>query len=343
MAQTHRLNIRGTIDVSQFWPDGKSDADTTKVIVSVQPGDIRVRKAGQSQFKPTQAYKDAVIVQGTKKDGDRDVKPVIKNGQITVRLQRIDAPELHYRPDPRGSGGKLKGTGLVTDYRQHQAETATRRVGQFLKTFGSTKVDCTFTSELNPKEGPSAAIDRYGRFVGDIILPDGINLNLWLLEQGLSVIALYDSMLPHEIDESIAAWQAGQKLADGITRLYSARFLKFDPSLKLRSGTASGPIEGKQRFMHPKFYRRQTTWWAFNQADIFEGDFLDWLESKDEQCWYLPEFRDKGARATKYPLYDRQFDGDGISWGPEDFIFAESASSIQRERSDGTLEKITTW
>ncbi len=344
MAKTNSLEISGTIEIVQFWPKGKSDADTTKLLLTVTPGSVRVRLDGQTQFQNTSAYDGAGIA--AKQDaatGQAKVKPLIKNGAITIRLQRIDAPELHYRPDAKGSDGKLKGTGLIKDYRQQQAETAVVRLASFLETFGSNPLPCKFVSELKPSEGPGAAIDKYGRFVGDIILPNGINLNLWLLEQGLAVVALYDSMLPYEIDESIASWQAGRKSREGIARLYSDRFNKFDPTLEFRAVGSAIRDEGDRKFLHPKFYRRQTTWWAFTQVDAFEGDFTDWLTQKAEKCWYLPEFRELGSKATKYPLYEREFDGDGIGWEPEDFIFAESASSIQRLSAGGKLVKVTDW
>jgi endonuclease YncB( thermonuclease family) len=344
MAKTNSLEIAGSIDLAQFWPNGKSDADTTKLLLTVEPGAVRVRLAGQTQFQTTSAYENAGIP--GKKDAvtsSAKIEPVIKNGTITIRLQRIDAPELHYRPDAKGSDGKLKGTGLIKDYRQHQAETAVVKLATFLDSFDSNPLPCEFVSELKATEGPGAAIDKYGRFVGDIILPDGTNLNLWLLEQGLAIVALYNSMLPNEIDESVTAWQAGRKNRDGIARLYNDRFNKFDPRLEFRAVGSDIQDEADRKFLHPKFYRRQTTWWAFTQVDAFEGDFTDWLAQKAEKCWYLPEFRELGSKATKYPLYEREFDGNGIGWEPEDFIFAESASSIQRVGAGGKLVKVTDW
>jgi endonuclease YncB( thermonuclease family) len=344
MANTNRLEIAGTIDLAQFWPQGKSDADTTKLRLSIKQGSVKVRLAGQTQFKNTSAYEGAGIP--GKKDpetGKASIEPVIKNGQLTVRLQRIDAPELHYRPDAKGSDGKLKGTGLIKEYRQNQAETAVVKLVAYLRSFGSNPLPCTFRSELKASEGPGAALDKYGRFVGDIILPDGTNLNVWLLQRGLAVVALYDSMLPEEIDESIAAWQAGRRNRAGIALHYNDRFGKFDPSLEFRSVGSAVLAEGMRKFFHPKFYRRQTTWWAFTQVNAFDGDFGDWLTQKAEKCWYLPDFRELGSKATRYPLYEREFDGNGIGWEPEDFIFAESASSIQRLTASGDFSKVTDW
>ncbi len=344
MARTTRLEIEGRIKFDQFWPDGKSDADTTKLLLTVNSNSMRVKPAGQTNFVNTLAYQDAGILGAVDENtGQRKITPIIKSNTMTIRLQRIDAPELHYRPDARGSEGALKGTGLIKDYRQHQAETAVVKLAQFLQSFGSSSLNCTFTSELKATEGPGAAIDKYGRFVGDIILPDGTNLNLWLLEQGLAVVALYDSMLPQEIDESVAAWQRGRAKRTGIARHYSARFTAFDSEVEFRPVGSPILSEATRKFIHPKFYRRQTSWWAFKQAEIFEGDFGDWLTEKNEQCWYLPEFREEGRRASKQPLYERETDGNGISWEPEDFIFAESESSLYRANAAGVPTKVQDW
>lgn len=50
------LEIVGTIDVGQFWPEGRSDADTTKVMVNVAPDAIRFRKNDSVPFQPTSGF-----------------------------------------------------------------------------------------------------------------------------------------------------------------------------------------------------------------------------------------------------------------------------------------------
>ena len=254
MARTTRLEIAGRIKLDQFWPDGKSDADTTKLQLTLSASGIRVKQAGSTQLVATQAYEGAGILGDVDQStGIRKIAPVIKSNTLTIRLQRIDAPELHYRPDARGSGGALKGTGLIQDYRQHQAETAVVKLANYLQTFGNSSVDCTFTSELKASEGPGAAIDKYGRFVGDIILPDGTNLNLWLLEQGLAVVALYDSMLPNEIDESVDAWQRGRVKRSGIARFYTERFTAFDNKLVFAKLVPLSSVKPRVNSFTPSF------------------------------------------------------------------------------------------
>jgi len=38
-----KLIIDGTVDLSQFWPIGESDADTTKIVLTVLPGAVQPR------------------------------------------------------------------------------------------------------------------------------------------------------------------------------------------------------------------------------------------------------------------------------------------------------------
>ncbi len=79
MPQTQRLEIAGTLDLDQFWPAGKSDADTTKLRLKIASGGVRVRLAGQTQFQTTTAYEGAGIP--GREDADTGVaklEPVIK-------------------------------------------------------------------------------------------------------------------------------------------------------------------------------------------------------------------------------------------------------------------------
>lgn len=86
------LRIHGTIELGQFWPQRSSDADTSKIKVSVGEGSFAYSATGKT-FKGTRVFEDA-SVRGAA------AGPVIEKGRITVRLQGIDAPELHYRAAP---------------------------------------------------------------------------------------------------------------------------------------------------------------------------------------------------------------------------------------------------
>jgi endonuclease YncB( thermonuclease family) len=334
MNKVINLQITGHIQVAQFWPDGDSDADTTKLLVSVARDSFKVKLPASDVHVPTQAF-DHAFQHGEKKpDGSfKQNKLINSKGQITLRLQRVDAPELHISPGPI-KGKSLAGTGLFLKYRQRQAETGTNALRLFLRSMADVRglVPCTFDSNLGATQGPGDVVDKYGRFVGDIWVGSGpkpVNLNLWLLEQGWCVVALYDSMLEVEIDETLKAWRKGR--GKGSRKMYRSKFEPFENLVFRKSGS---PLqdEGDKKFIHPKYFRRYVTWFAHHNAGNFAGDYADYLESKDEQVYELTEFvaaLQKGKKeSSTYPLYERDFDGDKVGWAPERFIFLEAPSTV---------------
>jgi endonuclease YncB( thermonuclease family) len=335
MRSVNNLQILGQIDVQQFWPKGSSDADTTKLMVKVAPGSFRIKRAGSASHVPTQAYDNAYMLGEKKADGSFKQEPLINSkNQITVRLQRVDAPELHIKPGPI-KGKSLKGTGLFVDYRQRQAETGTNALRKFLKGMADKNgiVPCVFDTNLDAGKGPGEAVDKYGRFVGDILIGQGkkqINLNLWLLEQGWAIVALYDSMLEDEIAASLKAWRKGK--GQGSQPFYRAKFEPFE-RLEFRAPGAKVEDEGKKKFIHPKYFRRYVTWFAHSTAKNITDTYPDFLESKAEEVYELDEFvaalkAGKDKPQNTYPLYDRAFDGDAVGWKPEQFIFLEAPSTV---------------
>ena len=89
------LRVKGTVAVDQFWPISTADADTTKVKVQLTVSGFEFEPSPGAGFAQTHAFDNAVVVSATGRI------PPVKNNQITVRLQGVDAPELHYRPQPR--------------------------------------------------------------------------------------------------------------------------------------------------------------------------------------------------------------------------------------------------
>src|SRR5262245_50449723 len=98
------LTATGTIDIGQFWPNGISDADTAKILVRVSgPSSFVFRSRPGGVAIETSAFKGA-FMKGSdsidKKTGKKRKPKMVINSksQITVRLQGIDAPELHFKP-----------------------------------------------------------------------------------------------------------------------------------------------------------------------------------------------------------------------------------------------------
>src|SRR5882672_5300574 len=98
---TGLLEVRGTLDLSQFWPDGKSDADTANVAIDLSTNPFQFREKLSGIPKKTHAFDNAWI------HGRQTGQAIKRTGpggtHVTVRLQGIDAPELHYQPTAKGA------------------------------------------------------------------------------------------------------------------------------------------------------------------------------------------------------------------------------------------------
>src|SRR5262245_59362244 len=88
------LRVVGDLDIQQFWPATRggrsSDGDTVHLRVDPQTSFV-FSSSPSAGPKPTKKFVGAYVNDHGKK------KQVIKsNNQITIRLQGIDTPELHY-------------------------------------------------------------------------------------------------------------------------------------------------------------------------------------------------------------------------------------------------------
>lgn len=325
-----KLTIEGTLDVAQFWPTGESDADTTKLILNVTPGSIRYQPIGGGPQATTRF--DGAFVKSFGQP-----KLVINNGKMTVRLQGLDAPELHVQPQSmkgtkyKGQDlGSLKGSGLVKKYRQHQAETATVRLGTYLRTLGTSPLPCQFFTEVDDDEGPADAIDKYGRFVGNVLI-NAVDVNLEILRQGLAVVALYNSMQRSEIEACLRAWNTGANAAGGIVRYITKTIGTFDAQLTYRKPAGAVIVSEKvQKFIHPKLYRRQCTWWAYKKFGTFRSGFDTFLTlSKNDVFFELSSVLDDGRfAAVPIPLDKMVKGGKTIMYGPDQVVFKEAPSRL---------------
>ncbi len=55
------LELTGTLGTAQFWPSGRSDADTATVIVNVTAGAIKFRKNDSVPFQTTHVFDNAFV------------------------------------------------------------------------------------------------------------------------------------------------------------------------------------------------------------------------------------------------------------------------------------------
>lgn len=342
------LRIHGTIDLNQFWPIGASDADTTKIKLLVNKDSFEYRTEGRVRFVLTKAFDGAIskgqgskaIIKTSQRTGDRT---------ITVRLQGVDAPELHYK------AAALKRTLDVSDTeretfnkknkerRQCFAETSTVALAKYLSQFQNRSglITCTFETEA---EAPFEVIDTYGRFVGNVRLDRELDINLWILENGWGFPTFYTSMMPEEINACLAAWQKGKTFKGRTSNAISKDASNFNWDLLYRmpkevDGFEMGEDAGEA--LMPKLFRRQVSWMIAKKAGVISKStsFQTFLKKTPDQLILLDEFLEDGIHAAKvYALHDF-IEGNIFDRNPEELVFKEKPGTLVDE--DGA--KITEW
>lgn len=330
------LELDGSLELDQYWPIRGSDADTTKVKVSITGG-FRFRPHPDAPFTATRAF------EGAKVRGFANYDAIVNNS-VTVRLQGIDAPELHYRPAAaiakrvdRTAEQHAAYLEWNHDYRQRLAETATVALAEFLAKLGPGPLPCTVRTAVDE---PGDVFDTYGRFVGDIHVRDGageINVNHWLVEQGWAFPAFYASMTAAEIgaftDHAMTAWENGA----GVWAEYSgtARTAAFDWNLRYRRPTKThrpqpDPAADGGDVMLPKLFRRLSTYLVNRKAGMVSGTFESYLRAKrdSDTVHWTADFLAQGPAAAPVLFFDAFIAGGNFTVWPEDIVFREKPSSV---------------
>jgi endonuclease YncB( thermonuclease family) len=314
------LKVAGTISLSQFWPMGTSDADTSKIIVDTTGHPFQYRPHPGAPFKDTAAFVGATVVGAVRKPA------MDKNCQIVVRLQGIDAPELHYRP--KALLGPTKRSKVQDDlylkwnheYRQYLGETATISLAAFLASTGQTPAPCRVESSVDE---PGEVFDTYGRFVGDIFVTVGgheLNLNSWLLQQGWAFPAFYTSMSTDEItrltDDTNVAYEANTAVWQWLNDYADA----LEWALVFRKkGSIPDPSADRGGVVVPKIFRRLSTWAVNKRAKMYSGTFLKYLKAHSDLCYETKDFLLQGPTASTPRRLDEFIDSDGyFSVWPEE-------------------------
>jgi endonuclease YncB( thermonuclease family) len=336
------LEVQGTIDVTQFWPAGHSDADTAKILVTIATDSVRFRENNTRPFRVTHFLDGATV--GLPSNGKR--KPAINaKGQITIRLQGIDAPELHYQPsaleaaefpglDRAGFAAKKKqyhDAKVVHSYRQLLGATTSKALHDFLAGSGNLALPCRVFTHVDV---PNDVFDKYGRMVADLEVTIGsttTNINQWTVRIGASFPAFYSSMSDAEINTLRAFAKAAQSKKLGVWKHLSKTIGAFDftllePKIDETSvlATDAGPV------IFPKLYRRQTNWAARNKAAVSNATLQEFLDAqKKDECYRTDDFLANGEHAAqKFPFATLVKAGKTILFEPDGIVVKEDVASI---------------
>jgi endonuclease YncB( thermonuclease family) len=346
------LQVSGSLDTEQFWPKGTSDADTTKVVVEIGDNAFRFQPHPELPFTVTNVFK------GAKVRGTSNKAAIDSNGRITVRLQGIDAPELHYRPTglsrSAGPAERARFEKVNKEYRQFFGESAAVALGQVLGGSGqgsSHRLDATVETYV---DAPNDVFDTYGRFVGDIVVQAGsepLNLNQWLVRAGWAFPAFYSSMSNAEIQTYLDCAVAGRSKGR-IWTLYRQKVPDFRPGLVYRPPSSlnsqlstlnlspSGLPGDAGSLTLPKLFRRQTCWYGYKKSAVRAKRFKAWLAGKGDELMLTNDFLANGVHSAKTRFLESYLQSDGtFTLRPEDMVFKESTSSLV----DTSGKEITQW
>lgn len=325
-----RLEVAGAIDLGQFWQTGESDADTVKVTLPSPNAAFRFRPHPGAAFHVTHAFRNARV------RGQGSPKPVVDtHDRITVRLQGVDAPELHYQPQPAvrlSTVSAAKRTAFLQwnhDYRQRWAETATVKLAARLRQAGQDPLRCTVVTQVDE---PNEVFDVYGRFVGDVLVRIGtasVNVNRWLLRQGWALPAFYSSMTGDEIQTLLADAAAAENVNRGLWPHLDDHATAFEWNLRYRRpSTNPGPGAETGTFLFPKLFRRLVTYKVNRRATITTGSFPQYLGDHPDECYETANFLAQGPNAATTRRLDDFVVVGRFTAAPGDLVFREKPSTL---------------
>lgn len=318
-----RLILRGFFGSSQIYPQGNSDADTLNVTVATA-------SFVGADGKEKSVYSDLADARYTVRGagGSTVYSRILRGGGVRVRLQGIDAPELHYEPQ-----------GSKTFFRQPRGAYTSRRLNEGLRFYAGDEQPCELVTSV---EKPGDAFDVYGRLIADVLVgagPEKRDLNLQLLREGLALPTFYNSMDTDEITAAIEATAIGKLAQDSIWKQYTGE-LSFDQSLlapKLHEAVDDkqpdlGPV------ILPKLFRRFST---HIMGGGTPGGFKESLATSAEKVLLTADVLAGSAAATP-KLFADFIDATDPSKptftaAPGDIVFLETGGQLYLERPVGTF------
>jgi len=344
------LEAIGTLETGQFWPCGNSDGDTVKMTAQR----FRYRRSGQA------GWKSSKVLWKAKVKGKGKPKRIVSDaGVLTIRLQGIDAPELHYptstlaviKKDDQTQAQRRKFLEVNDNYRQCYGKTAAQQLHNLLAGSSKATLRCIFRTKVDE---PNDICDVYGRFVGDVIVQLGgkqININQWMLEVGHAFPAFYNSLEADEIEALIGLSKKGRQKAKSVWQCYKNNandFSVFDfNEVHDKSDREPEATAADCKALLPKFFRRFAAYQVNFASGMFGGTFADYVvqHAKQDQYFDTKEFVDEGplaalARGLSALFDTAQFHSTQVlAMRPEDMVFREASSTL----IDNNNQPVTKW
>ena len=315
--------IAGKITTNNFWPRGTSDADTLKL--DITDGGIFYGSPHSRNLIRTHVFDNAYC------KVDKVKQPVISDkGIVEIRLQGVDAPELHYPVIYENSDAP------VIHYRQYLGKTAT--VDMVTALGGQNKtINCEIWSYINK---PSDLFDAYGRAIGYAFTVDqsgnnfDININELLVETGLAFPTFYTSMQYEELDYFHYLARLAIKHKRGVWGYYknAVRTSKLKLQFKY-SDREYDRDKDLGTLIFPKVFRRATRWVRGIEIGEIKStkSFRKFLKSEPPVTFsYLDDILSFGTRFNipVYNLYDLISSDNRVKVSPLQVVFYETPGLV---------------
>ena len=341
MATKGLLRVTGELDVTQFWPGGGSDADTIKVKVHSNSFEFSARPA-QKPFQVTRAFEGATVKGRTKK------LAISSANQITIRLQGIDATELHYQAllatpkKLKDKGVKLKNNG--TRFRQFFGEKATTALHDLITKSKKNIIKCEVTSAV---DHPNEVFDTFGRFIGDIEVTVGtkkVNINQRLVKDGWAFPTFYNSMSKDEITIIRQLAHAAKKAGKGLWKHLISQIGQLNMGTTYRRPQDKPqPTADVGDVLMPKIFRRQVKFTVSQLNQLPNStDFRQFLAAQTDKfvktAAFLKNPKIKPSKKNKNLSVLLRHNGS-FKTDPGDLIFFEAQSTLV----DAKNTPVTSW
>ena len=339
------LRITGKVSVAQFWPSGTSDADTIQLEIEVEKNPFAYAM-DDKKFTVTKVFDNAYVL------GRGGRKEIIKTGKnkvskITIRLQGIDAPELHYTAPPLKASDKItpairkKYNEWNEEFCQAYAEFAAHGLGSYLqKRAGKGKTHITASFYSRNIEEPADVLDTNGRFVGTVMIGK-TDLNLWLARQGVVVPTFYNSMLPDEISTITKACHNGKAKKTVWNKQVTNRCTFFQKKrLYRRPPRTYVPGSDKGKVLVPKLFRRVVNFKVEKASGVFKNNWLAYVleKGKADTFYDLSDYLDQGVHSATVHRISDFVVKNTFTKDISQIVFTEGPSTLKRKSNDQKIK-----
>ncbi len=322
------LRVTGTLTVKQFWPSGNSDADTCNIQIADPNTAFQYKAHSKGAWKTTLAFDEAEV------HGRSDRYPAIKNGTVRVRLQGIDAPELHVSPNlsdeqkaALSQPQKAQWAAIEkTEFRQYWAQSCASELHAFLGAANKPVLDCEVTCTGNE---PSDVFDGYGRMIGNVhVRVNGQlhDINYWVVKEGWAFPSFYDSMTLEEINPILNAWAIGENKSP-LGKALSSTVGELDFNLhkepgngSYKSGSDKGPV------LYPKLFRRLVNWSVQKRIGILNDSFFEFVAKGSEKWKLMADYRADQNTQKSHDLTELITQNGTVMLNPASVVFVADRS-----------------